>query len=83
MYRLVRKNDGLIKTSEDVCYLSYYKDGRFKGRHRAPKKGRVLWMSPFKMSFTWMTTEITEVIEQRVDYVHFKTINSEYELFKE
>ena len=32
--------------------------------------------------FTWQTTLVTEIIEQREDYIKFKTGNSNYELFK-
>lgn len=90
MYRLVRKNDGLVKKSEKVCFISFYKRNtkthlkdRFKSKHRKPKPGMSLLMSPFNMFFTWQTSTITEVIEERKDYIHFKTQNSEYELFKE
>lgn len=90
MYRLVRKNDGLVKQSEKVTFISFYKrntkthfKNHFKSKHRKPKVGLSLLMSPFNMFFTWQTTSITEIIEERKDYVHFKTLNSEYELFKE
>ena len=39
-------------------------------------------MSPFNQSFTWQTTTVTEIVEQRDDYIKFKTGNSNYELFK-
>jgi hypothetical protein len=40
-------------------------------------------MSPFHpFTFTWQTTPITEIIEQREGYIKFKTKNSNYELFK-
>jgi hypothetical protein len=39
-------------------------------------------MSPFNQFFTWQTTVITEITEQREDYIKFKTENSNYELFK-
>jgi hypothetical protein len=39
-------------------------------------------MSPFNQCFTWQTTSITEIVEEREDYVKFKTQNSNYELFK-
>lgn len=29
----------------------------------------------------WLTTTVTEIIEEREDYIRFKTENSEYELF--
>ena len=31
--------------------------------------------------FTWQTTEIVEIVEQKENYIKFKTQNSEYELF--
>ena len=40
-------------------------------------------MSPFgDKSFTWLTTPIIEIIQQKDDYIKFKTENSVYELFK-
>ena len=84
MYRLVRKGDGRTHTSSKVCYVSFYvKTGMFRKKHRLPKIGRSLLMSPFSIYFTWMTTQITEIIEEKEGYTHFKTLNSEYELFKE
>ena len=83
-YRLIRKGDGLTHTSKKVCYISFYvKTGKFMKKHRLPKIGRSLLMSPFNAFFTWMTTTITEIIEEKEGYIHFKTKNSEYELFKE
>jgi hypothetical protein len=43
---------------------------------------RSLLMSPFNDFFTWQTTPITEIIEQRDGYIKFKTSNSIYELYK-
>ena len=40
-------------------------------------------MSPFNQFFTWQTTPITEIIQERIGgYVKFKTGNSTYELTK-
>jgi len=36
---------------------------------------------PFGPSFTWQTTLVTEIVEQREDYIKFNTENSVYELF--
>ncbi|MEK6828979.1 MAG: hypothetical protein AABY15_02550 [Nanoarchaeota archaeon] len=80
MKKLVR-SDGLTKTSRDVLWLEFNDDGTFKEKHDAPEVGRSLIMSPFNEFFTWQTTEVTELVEVREDYVHFKTKNSEYELF--
>jgi len=37
-------------------------------------------MSPFNQFFTWQTTIVTEITEQREDCIKFKTENSVYEL---
>ena len=81
-YRLVRERDGLIKQSEDVMWLEFGDDGFFKEKHTKPSIGRSLLMSPFNNFFTWQTTVVTEIVEQREDYIKFKTENSNYELFK-
>jgi hypothetical protein len=81
-YRLVRERDGLTKQSEDVMWLEWNEEGRFKAKHTEPAVGRSLLMSPFNDFFTWQTTDVTEIVEQREDYIKFKTQNSNYELFK-
>jgi hypothetical protein len=81
-YRLVRERDGLTKQSEDVMWLEWNEEGRFKAKHTEPAIGRSLLMSPFNQFFVWQTTDITEIVEQREDYIKFKTQNSNYELFK-
>jgi hypothetical protein len=39
-------------------------------------------MSPFNDSFTWQTTEVTEITEEGDFHVKFKTENSNYSLYK-
>ena len=79
-YKLVREGDGLTKQSQDVMWLEFDENGRFKAKHKDIAVGRSLLMSPFSQFFTWQTTDIKEIIEQREDYVKFKTTNSIYEL---
>ena len=81
-YKLVRRKDNLTHTSEDVCFISFFEDGTFRKQFKKPKIGRSLLMSPFNLSFTWQTTLITKILEEKEDYLHFLTENSEYELFK-
>lgn len=81
-WKLVREHDGLTKHSTKVTWLEWDETGRFKARHDEPGIGRSLLMSPFNQFFTWQTTNVTEIVEQRDDYVKFKTQNSNYELFK-
>jgi hypothetical protein len=80
-YKLVRERDGLTKTSRAVKWLEFNEDGRYKADFEDIAVGRSLLMSPFGPSFTWQTTPVTEIVEQREDYIKFNTENSVYELF--
>lgn len=80
-YKLVRERDGLTKTSVGVKWLEFNEDGRYKADFEDIAVGRSLLMSPFGPSFTWQTTLVTEIVEQREDYIKFNTENSSYELF--
>jgi hypothetical protein len=81
-YKLIRERDGLTKTSVNVKWLEFGEDGRYKADFSQIAVGRSLLMSPFGPSFTWQTTPVTEIVEQREDYLKFNTENSVYELFK-
>jgi hypothetical protein len=81
-WKLVREHDGLTKQSKEVMWIEFNDEGRFKSKHDEPAVERSLMMSPFTFSFTWQTTAVTEIVEQRKDYIKFKTRNSNYELFK-
>jgi hypothetical protein len=80
-YKLVRERDGLTKTSRAIKWLEFNEDGRYKADFEDIAIDRSLLMSPFGPSFTWQTTPVTEIIEQREDYIKFNTENSTYELF--
>ena len=81
-WKLVRERDGLINQSKEIKWLEWNDDGRFKAEHDVPAIGYSLIMSPFNQFFTWQTTVVTEIIEQKEDYIKFNTKNSVYELFK-
>ena len=81
-WKLVRERDGLTKQSKEVMWIEFNNDGRFKERYDEIGVNRSLIMSPFNDFFTWQTTTVTEIVEQREDYVKFKTSNSVYELYK-
>ena len=81
-WKLVRERDKLTKQSKDVKWIEWNENGTFKAKYDQPAIERSLIMSPFSQAFTWQTTTITEIVEQRDDYVKFKTENSSYELFK-
>ena len=81
-WKIVRERDGLTKQSKAVMWVEWDDEGRFKFKHDEPAIGRSLIMSPFNQFFTWQTTSIIEILEYREDYIKFKTLNSNYELFK-
>ena len=83
-WKLVRERDGLVNQSRDIKWLEWNEEGRVKQDCTEPAIGRSLLMSPFNDFFTWMTTDITEIVESSEDgsYLKFNTRNSTYELFK-
>lgn len=81
-WKLVRERDGLTKESENILWIEFNEEGRFKEKFDEVAVGRSLLMSPFNQFFTWQTTSVTEIVEQREDYIKFKTQNSNYELFR-
>jgi hypothetical protein len=83
-WKLVREHDGLVNESKAIKWLEWNEEGRYKADHSEPAVGYSLLMSPFNYYFTWQTTAVTEIVEQKEDgsYLKFKTRNSVYELFK-
>jgi hypothetical protein len=80
-YKLIRERDGLTKQSQDIKWLEFDENGRYKEDFKEIAIGRSLLMSPFNAFFTWQCTPVVEVLEQKDDYIKFKTENSTYELF--
>lgn len=74
-------DESFQKHSSKVGWIEFNDEGRGKGLHDNIMIGSSLMMSPFNESFTWMTTVVTEIIEESDNYVHFKTENSEYKLY--
>jgi hypothetical protein len=70
-----------IKTSREVKFVEWNENKSYKNDYNNPALNLSLVMSPFNDFYTWMTTIIDEIIEEREGYVKFKTTNSEYELY--
>lgn len=81
-YELIREHDGLVKRSKDIKWISFKDNGTFDKEHKQIELGTSLIMSPFNAYFTWQTTEVVDIIEQKEKYIKFKTKNSIYELIK-
>jgi hypothetical protein len=82
-YKLVRDRDGLTIYGTQISWVQWDKDGRFKDRQDTPEVGLSLIVDPHRMNFTWLTTPITVIVEEREGYIKFKTENSNYELWQQ
>ena len=80
-YKLVRERDGLTKAGNSIIWIQFDENGRFKSKHDEIDIGRNLVLDFSGITYEWLTTTINEIIEQREDYIKFKTDNSVYELF--
>ena len=81
-YKLVRERDGLTHYGRELGWIEWNEDSRFEQKHDEPAVGRSCMLDPHRISFTWLTTQVTEIIEQKEDYIKFNTKNSVYELWK-
>lgn len=83
-YELIREKDQLILKGSRVKYIDWNANGTFKEAHEQPLIGRSVILNPHHLNYTWLTTPITEILEESEDnsYLKFKTENSVYELFK-
>ena len=80
MYTLKRLRDGLTKVGLEIGWVEWNEDGRGEYIFDEPAVGRSLMLDPHIFEFTWLTTSITEIVEQREGYIKFATKNSIYEL---
>ena len=81
-YKLVRERDGLTHHAREIGWIEWNENGTFKEQFDDVAVGRSLILDPQRLSYTWLTTTVTEIIEQQDDYIKFNTNNSVYELFR-
>lgn len=83
-FELIRERDQLILKASRVKYVEWNENGTFKEAHLEPLVGLSVILDPHHLNYTWLTTPITEILEEEEDgsYLKFKTENSVYELFK-
>ena len=79
-YTLKRLRDSLTKVGLKISWIEWGDNGRGKEMHDEPAIGRSLMLDPHVFNYTWLTTSITEIVEQREGYIKFNTKNSVYEL---
>ena len=83
-WKLVRERDGLTKYGREIGWIEWDDNDKFKEKHDEPAVGRSCMLDPHRMSFTWLTTSITEIVASSEDgsYIKFNTKNSIYELYR-
>lgn len=74
-------DSNFIKTSNKIKWIKWDENGKFNELHDNPSLGVSLIMSPFTENFTWQTTPITEIVNNKNNYIKFKTKNTIYELY--
>ena len=79
-YKLVREGDGLTLTASTIKWIQWKKNGQYSKSFPNPAVGRSLLFEPNRINYTWLTTPVTEIIEQKEGYIKFRTKNSIYEL---
>lgn len=81
-YKLVRERDGLTKYADKIEWIEWCDEyGTGKTSHNEPKVGYSLITDRSVISWGWLTTSITEILEDQGTYIKFKTKNSVYELY--
>lgn len=81
-YKLTRSADKLIYKSKNIKWITFDNNNRFCEEFTDIAIGRTLLMSPFTQYFTWMTTEVVEIISNEEVGCIFKTKNNIYTLIK-
>lgn len=79
-YMLFR-SDGLRKKGNHVMWIEWNEDGTFKDKHDEPAVGRSLILDGDRFEYTWLTTSVKEILEQKENFINFTTKNSHYKLY--
>ena len=83
-YKLTKPADeDFLKTAEKIAWIKFKEDGTFKETIPEIEIGSSLILdSQYGALFTWLTTEVTEIVKKKDNHIIFKTKNSLYKLEK-
>lgn len=80
-YKLVRERDNKTFNCDNIKWVEWNEKGTAKTLHDEVEEGRSLLLDPqYGYSYTWLTTEVVEILEQTPTTIRFKTKNSVYTL---
>lgn len=80
-YKVIRIGDGTTKNGDKIDWVEWNDDRTFNSRHDIIDLGRSLVLDFNLGTFKWMTTPVTEILENKENYIKFNTQNSTYEVF--
>jgi hypothetical protein len=80
-YKLVRENDGKVMEGNVAYWVEWDENGRGKDKHEQIGIGYSLIIDPMMGNYSWLTTHVTEILEDQGTYIKFRTKNSVYELY--
>lgn len=86
-YFELQRTDGLVKTADKMKWVIWDKKKKPLYFSDFPEIGSSILLSPFNHNFTWLTTEVTEMLNDYDEVFtdegfKFKTKNSEYKLIR-
>jgi hypothetical protein len=64
-----------------VYWVEWDEFGRGKDKHEQIGIGYSLIIDPMMGNYSWLTTHVTEILEDQGTYIKFRTKNSVYELY--
>ena len=76
----LERHDGSKHRGNRVQWIEWKENGQYASEHSEIAVGRSLLLDYAYGNFNWMTTVVTEIIDQTEDEIQFKTMNSEYTL---
>jgi hypothetical protein len=82
-YKVVRVGDSKTKYGNVIDWVEWNGDRTFNSKHDTIGIGRSLVLDFHYGTFKWMTTPVTEILENKENYIKFNTENSTYEVFIE
>ena len=79
-YKLIRESDGLTIEGSKIAWIEWGEYDTAVASHNKIEVGLSLLVDPQRVSYTWLTTVVTEVLEESEELIKFRTKNSTYEL---
>jgi hypothetical protein len=67
-----------FKKGKKIGWIEWNSNGTFKEIHEEPDINRSLIIDPQYITYTWMTSVLTEVISKSESEIEFRTKNSHY-----